>query len=107
MLNKFRRFLRLAGVFLFAVVLIVLFAGIILANTQTVAVGFWGWTAPPVSFPFILFLAFFSGATVGLIACLIIVFRLRLHNASLQRKLKRRDAELQKLRVSALRGLSS
>ncbi|MCL6271336.1 LapA family protein [Sansalvadorimonas sp. 2012CJ34-2] len=107
MLNKFRRFLQLMGLVLFIVLLIVLFAGLILANEQSVAVGFWGWTAVPMSLPFVLFLAFFIGAAVGLAGCLWMVFRLRMRNASLQRKLKRRDAELQKLRVSALRGLSS
>ena len=107
MLIKFRRFLRLVGFLLFTVFLIVLFAGLLLANEQSVAVGFWSWSTAPMSLPFVLFLAFFLGVAIGLAGCLYMVFRLRLRNASLLRKLKRRDAELQKLRVSALRGLSS
>ncbi|WP_408014739.1 LapA family protein [Sansalvadorimonas verongulae] len=78
-----------------------------LANNESLVIGFWNWTTPPLSVSFILFLAFFLGCALGVVLSIFYIFRLTLKNQSLQRKLKRRDAELQKLRVNSLRGLSS
>ena len=107
MLIRLQKFFRLLGYLLAASFFIVVFAGLMLANNESLAVGFWSWTAPPLSVSFVLFLAFFLGCALGVVLSIFYIFRLTLRNQSLQRKLKRRDAELQKLRVGALRGLSS
>ena len=107
MLIGFKKFLRMAGCVLLSAVFVVLFAGLILANEQLVAVSFWSWTSGSFNLSLVIFVAFFAGVCSGVAFCLLAIFRLTLRNQSLQRKLKRRDAEVQKLRVSALRGLSS
>ncbi len=107
MLTSVHKFFRVAGVLLLAAVLVVFFAGFLLANDFSVAVGFWSWTSAPHPVSTLLFLAFLAGALLTVIVFCLMVMRLVMQNRSLTRKLKRRDAELQKLRVGALRGLSS
>lgn len=54
----------------------------------------------------LLLIFFVAGGGIGLFASLFMVLKLRMQNASLSRKLKRRDDELKKLRVNTLKGLS-
>ncbi|MTI14049.1 LapA family protein [Sansalvadorimonas verongulae] len=107
MLIRLQKFLRFLGYLLASGFFLVVFAGLMLANNESLVIGFWNWTTPPLSVSFILFLAFFLGCALGVVLSIFYIFRLTLKNQSLQRKLKRRDAELQKLRVNSLRGLSS
>ena len=61
---------------------------------------------PVLSSSTLVMVPFVLGGFIGLLVSLVFVARLRLANASLKRKLVRRDAEIQKLRSSALKGLT-
>ena len=87
--------------------LVVVFSGIIISNPQTVVVSFWGWSSPSISLSMALFASFWLGCCLTVVAALIMALRLSFHSKSLERKVVRRERELQTLRVSALRGLSS
>lgn len=98
----FRRLLVLA---LF-VVLLVFFVNFTLSNTEQISLEMGGLAIPAVSSSTLVMVPFILGGFTGLLVSLVLVIRLRLANASLKRKLVRRDAEIQKLRSSALKGLT-
>lgn len=97
-----KRFLVLA---LF-VVLLVFFVNFTLSNTEQISLEMGGLVIPPVSSSTLVMVPFVLGGFAGLLVSLMLVIRFRLANASLRRKLVRRDAEIQKLRSSALKGLT-
>ena len=107
MLVKMRKFLGTIVVCLVAVVFLVIFSGLVLDNSQLVRVGLWGWFTPQLSLSLALFVAFFIGVALGISVCVLMIWRLSLKTHRLNRKLKQRESELNKLRVGALRGLSS
>ncbi|WP_165767177.1 LapA family protein [Parendozoicomonas haliclonae] len=84
-----------------------LFSGLILSNQQVVTVAIWGWITGPVELSTALFLAFLGGAVVAVTFGLLVLVRLLLRSRRLEKKLALSEKELQKLRVSALRGLAS
>ncbi|WP_257284857.1 LapA family protein [Endozoicomonas sp. SESOKO1] len=88
------------------VVLLVFFVNFTLSNTEQISLEMGGLVIPPVSSSTLVMVPFVLGGFAGLLVSLTLVIRLRLANASLRRKLARRDAELQKLRSSALKGLT-
>ncbi|USE39103.1 LapA family protein [Endozoicomonas sp. SCSIO W0465] len=88
------------------VVLLVLFVNFTLSNTEQISLEMGGLTIPAVSSSTLVMVPFVLGGFAGLLVSLMLVIRLRLANASLRRKLARRDAELKKLRSSALKGLT-
>lgn len=98
----FKRLLVLA---LF-VVLLVFFVNFTLSNTEQISLRLGELIIPPVSVSTLVMVAFVLGGFAGLLVSLILVIRLRLANASLNRKLVRRDAEIKKLRSSTLKGLT-
>lgn len=88
------------------IVMLVFFVNFTLSNTQQVSLEILGWSLPSVSSSTLIMVPFILGGILGLMGALFVVVRLRLANASLKRKLVRRDSELQKLRASALKGLT-
>ena len=98
-------FRRLVVLTLF-VVLLVFFVNFTLLNTEQISLEIGGLAIPAVSISTLVMVPFILGGFTGLLVSLVLVIRLRLANASLKRKLVRRDAEIQKLRSSALKGLT-
>ncbi|WP_257265819.1 LapA family protein [Endozoicomonas sp. ONNA2] len=94
-------------VLVLSVVLLVLFVNFTLSNTEQISLEIGGIKMPGVSTSTLVMVPFVLGGFAGLLVSLMLVIRLRLANASLRRKLARRDAELQKLRSSALKGLTN
>ncbi|WP_067585542.1 lipopolysaccharide assembly protein LapA domain-containing protein [Endozoicomonas ascidiicola] len=88
------------------VVLLVFFVNFTLSNTEQVVLELGGMSLPSFSTSTLVLVPFVIGGLVGLVISLILVTRLRLANASLKRKLERRDTELHKLRSSALKGIT-
>ena len=97
-----KRLLMLALV----IVLLLFFVDFTLANTQRVGLQIIGIPLPELTASTLVVLSFLLGGLLGLLASVMAVTRLRLNNASLRRKLKRRDAELHTLRTNALKGLT-
>lgn len=88
------------------VVLLVFFVNFTLSNTEQISLEVGGLSIPPVSSSTLVMVPFVLGGFSGLLVSLMLVVRLRFANASLKRKLDRRDAEIQKLRSSTLKGLT-
>ena len=88
------------------IILLVFFVDFTLSNKQSVSLDFLGLTLSPVSSATVVVISFVSGGVLGLLASIMLVTRLRLANASLRRKLKRRETELHTLRANALKGLT-
>ncbi len=97
---------RLVVLTLFAV-LLVLFVSFTLSNTGQITLELVGWTMPPVQSSTLVLVPFILGGVIGLLVSFTLVIRLRMVNSSLKRKLARRDAEIQKLRSSTLKGLTN
>ncbi|MGB0359890.1 MAG: lipopolysaccharide assembly protein LapA domain-containing protein [Endozoicomonas sp.] len=91
----------------FVVVLLALFVNFTLSNTEQVVLQLGGLRLPSFSSSTLVLVPFIAGGLAGLLVSLFIVTRLRLSNASLKRKLDRRDTELHKLRSSALKGITN
>ncbi|CAM3705122.1 Lipopolysaccharide assembly protein A domain-containing protein [Parendozoicomonas haliclonae] len=107
MLDRLFKILKASCLVLLGVALLVLFSGLILSNQQVVTVAIWGWITGPVELSTALFLAFLGGAVVAVTFGLLVLVRLLLRSRRLEKKLALSEKELQKLRVSALRGLAS
>ena len=88
------------------VVLLVFFVNFTLSNTMQVALDIAGFTLPAVSSAALVMVSFVLGGFLALLVSLWLVIRLHWTNKSLHRKLKRRDAELHKLRSSTIKGLT-
>lgn len=99
-------FVRRLLILVLFVVLLVFFVNFTLSNADQITLEVGGLTIPTVSSSTLVIVPFVLGGFAGLLVSLMFVIRLRLANASLRRKLARRDAELQKLRSSALKGLT-
>ena len=97
---------RLVILALFAV-LLVIFVNFALSNTGQITLEMAGWTMPPLKSSTLVLVPFILGGVIGLLASLVLVVRLHMANSSLKRKLARRDAEIQKLRSSTLKGLTN
>lgn len=95
----------LSNLFLIAF-LVVMFSGLVISNPQEITVALWNWQAA-MELSTALFFSFWIGAGLATLAGLFLFLRLSLRNKSLERQLNHREQELQKLKVSALRGLSS
>ena len=89
------------------VVLLVLVVNFALSNTGQVTLEMAGWTMPPLKSSTLVLVPFILGGVIGLLVSLVLVVRLHMANSSLKRKLARRDAEIQKLRSSTLKGLTN
>ncbi|BFM16516.1 hypothetical protein R50073_26990 [Maricurvus nonylphenolicus] len=72
-------------------------------NTQDVNLTLFGFVLPASSLGVIVCLTLLLGGVLGFFASLTPILRLTNENLSLKRKLKRRDAELTKLRTAALK----
>lgn len=88
------------------VVLLVFFVNFTLSNTEQITLQIGGWSLPAISSSALAMVSFVLGGFLALLVSLSLVVRLYLANASLRRKLDRRDTELHKLRSSALKGLT-
>ena len=88
------------------ILLLVFFVDFTLSNNQAVSLDLLGLALPSVAASTIVIVTFLLGGTLGLLASMLVVTRLRLANASLRRKLKRRDTELHSLRANALKGFT-
>ena len=95
---------RLLVLMLLLVMLIVL-VNFVVANPQLIQFQLAGRFMPEAKASTLVVLAFVAGGLVGLLVSSLTIGRLQLANASFKRKLGRRDAELQKLRANALKGL--
>ncbi len=105
MLVQLKRAIRILGNLLLMIFLIVIFSGLVISNQQEVTVSLWSWNFS-LELSFALFLSFWLGAGLTILIGLLLIVRLNMRNSRLARKLERREQELQKLRMSALRGLS-
>ena len=88
------------------ILLLVFFVDFTLSNKQQVSLDLLGLVLPSVATSTIVIATFLLGGVLGLLAAMMAVARLRLANASLKRKLKRRDSELHTLRTNALKGFT-
>lgn len=88
------------------ILLLVFFVDFTLSNKQLVSLSFLGQVLPPISSATAVVISFVFGGGLGLLASAMLVTRLRLSNASLRRKLKRRDTELHTLRTNPLKSLT-
>ena len=88
------------------VILLVILVNFVISNPQQVDFQLAGMQLPELKASTAVIAAFIVGGICGLLVSMVAIGRLRLANASFQRKLGRRDAELQKLRANALKGLS-
>ena len=96
---------RLLVLFLLIIMLVIL-VNFVISNPQLVDFQLAGMQLPELKASTAVIAAFIVGGVCGLLASTFAIGRLRLANASFQRKLGRRDAELQKLRANALKELS-
>ncbi len=87
-------------------VLLILMTGFVMENNVPVRAFLFGHAFKVMPLSSLMVIAFVIGGMVGMLSGILMVVRLRLHNASLERKLKRRAEELKKLRVNTLKGLS-
>lgn len=76
------------------------------SNTGEVSLRLAGWSLGTVKAATLAVVSFIGGGVMGMVVSVVALSRLRLRNASLMRKLARRDKELQKLRSSSLKGLT-
>ncbi len=106
MLVQLKKAIRILGNLLLMMFLIVVFSGLVISNQQEVTVSLWSWSLS-LELSFALFLSFWLGAGLTVLIGLFLIVRLNMRNNRLVRKLERREQELQKLRMGALRGLSS
>lgn len=74
-------------------------------NALPVVLNLYGWETVQLSLPTWLLLFFSVGGFLGLLAASALITRLKLKNASLQRKLSRRRTEVQNLKDQALQQL--
>lgn len=88
------------------ILLLVFFVDFTLSNKQQVNLDLLGLVLPSVATSTVVIATFLLGGVLGLLASMTVVTRLRLANASLKRKLKRRDSELHTLRTNALKGFT-
>jgi uncharacterized integral membrane protein len=72
-------------------------------NTQAVNLTLFGLALPASSLGVMICLTLLLGGVLGFVASLMPILRLTNENLSLKRKLKRRDAELTKLRTAVLK----
>ncbi|KEQ17753.1 lipopolysaccharide assembly protein LapA domain-containing protein [Endozoicomonas numazuensis] len=86
--------------------LLVILVNFIVANPQLIRFDLAGVSLPELKASSVVVISFIMGGVFGLLVSLIAMTRLRLANASYSRKLARRDAEIQKLRANALKGLT-
>ncbi|AMO56780.1 LapA family protein [Endozoicomonas montiporae] len=93
-------------VLILLVFLLVVLVNFVISNPQLVGFQLAGMQLPELKASTAVIFAFIVGGMCGLLASFVAIGKLRLANASFQRKLARRDAELQKLRANALKGLS-
>ena len=93
-------------VLLIFLVLLVFFINFTLTNTQAVTLGIAGFQLPEVTLSTLVLIPFVLGGFLGLLMSAFLVLRLRYRNKSLSRKLARREAEIQTLKSSTLKGLT-
>ncbi|WP_062270489.1 lipopolysaccharide assembly protein LapA domain-containing protein [Endozoicomonas arenosclerae] len=89
-----------------SLVLLVILVNFIVANPQLIQFDLAGFSLPEVKASSVVVISFIMGGLFGLLVSLGAITRLRWSNASFKRKLGRRDAEIQKLRANALKGLT-
>ncbi|MGI9280986.1 MAG: lipopolysaccharide assembly protein LapA domain-containing protein [Endozoicomonas sp.] len=89
-----------------SLILLVILVNFIVANPQLIRFDLAGLSLPEVKASSVVVISFIMGGLFGLMVSLVAITRLRLVNASFKRKLDRRDAEIQKLRANALKGLT-
>ena len=96
---------RLFAVIIFLLMLMLL-VSFTASNTGEVQLELLGWHIVPLKISSLVVVSFILGGVTGLLVSVLSISRLRLRNASLLRKVRRRDEELQKLRNSSLKGLT-
>ncbi len=106
MLVWLKKLLRVFSNLFLIAFLVVMFSGLVISNPQKITVSLWNWQVA-MELSTALFFSFWIGAGLATLAGLFLFLRLNLRNRSLKRQLNHREQELQKLKVSALRGLSS
>ncbi|MCY4328598.1 MAG: LapA family protein [Endozoicomonadaceae bacterium] len=87
-------------------VFLVFMTSFVAENKSMVNLVLFSHSFPTIPLSAMLVVVFVLGGIIGLFSGTLIIVRLRLHNASIERKLKRREEDLKKLRVTTLKGLS-
>ena len=106
MVSVLGAWLKRLFIVLLLIVMLVVLVNFVVSNPQLVELQLAGMQLPELKASSAVVVAFIIGGASGLLVSAVAIGRLRLANASYQRKLGRRDAELQKLRANALKGLS-
>ncbi|MDP0562133.1 MAG: lipopolysaccharide assembly protein LapA domain-containing protein [Candidatus Endonucleobacter sp. (ex Gigantidas childressi)] len=96
---------RVFIVFLLLLMLITL-VNFTASNVSEVQLTLFGWDIIALKISTLTVSSFILGGAVGLLVAALSIVRLQLKNSSLKRKVDRRDAKLQKLRTSSLKGLT-
>ncbi|WP_257279666.1 MULTISPECIES: LapA family protein [unclassified Endozoicomonas] len=106
MVSRLGIWLKRLVILLGSLLLLVILVNFIVANPQLIRFDLAGVLLPEVKASSIVVVSFIMGGLFGLLVSMVAMTRLRLDNASFKRKLGRRDAEIQKLRANALKGLT-
>ncbi|MDD7804278.1 MAG: hypothetical protein PUP46_01630 [Endozoicomonas sp. (ex Botrylloides leachii)] len=96
---------RFSAIIAFLLILILL-VSFTASNSNMMQLKLFGWTTLSFKTSSFLISAYILGGLSGLAVSMLALIRLRLKNASLLRKLGRRDKEIKKLRDSSLKGLT-
>lgn len=106
MVSVLGNWLKRLLVLLLLLIMLVILVNFVVGNPHLVQFQLAGFQLPDVKASTAVIIAFSGGGALGLLVSTIAIGRLRLVNASFQRKLGRRDAELLKLRANAFKELS-
>ncbi|MGI0116927.1 LapA family protein [Zooshikella sp. RANM57] len=102
MLKRFVSWFKWIGAGLVALLLALVMADFISSNTLLVDLNLVGFSFPGLSLPWLMIVSFVVGGILGLLSALMIIILAKHKIHRLEKKLKSRDEELQKIRTSTL-----
>ncbi|MCK5893593.1 MAG: DUF1049 domain-containing protein [Endozoicomonadaceae bacterium] len=100
------RWLRLLLWLLFAVALCFIAFSFVIENSDAVTLVIVGYSLAPASLSSIVVSSFILGGLMGVFSGVVMVTLCRVRQALLRRKSEQQEAELKKLRMNTLKGLS-
>ena len=106
MISVFGVWLKWLIILLGSLILIIILICFIITNPQLIEFELVGYRLTAVKASSAVVISFIVGSLFSLLISLFIITRLKLANSSFKRKLGRRDAEIQKLRANACKGLA-
>ena len=103
---KITRIIRFVIYFLIMLTFLIFMTGFITENSSDVGLVLLGYRFEIMPLSALLLIVFFAGGMIGVTSGAFIVLKSSLYSSRLERRLKRRDDELKKLRMDTLKGLS-